>query len=328
MNLFKSKTENQEKLEKQIKKYHDLFHNYGEYPLNRKQQEAVVKNQKYNQVIAAAGTGKTTVLAYRIKYLIEEGVKPERIVAITYSNKAAEEMKIRLKNKFNITKVKVSTIHSFAKSIIEEESEEKLSTIDMNDFNNIIEEGYNKLLKSDRKFKKYFYKFLSHYNDEYVDEDDFEDKTEYVAKMRTKKYETLKAEEVKSQAEKAIADYLFLNDIEYQYEKIASWADKSDDKIVYQPDFYLPEYDIYIEHWGIDRNQEVPDWFEWSSKEYLAKLNWAKKQFEKHNKILIESFDYDYQEGNLERILKKKSKEKGVTFEKKSFKNFIDSINS
>ena len=87
MNLFKSKTENQEKIEKQIKKYHDLFHNYGEYPLNRKQQEAVVKNQKYNQVIAAAGTGKTTVLAYRIKYLIEEGVNPERIVAITYTNK-------------------------------------------------------------------------------------------------------------------------------------------------------------------------------------------------------------------------------------------------
>jgi DNA helicase-4 len=152
LNLFKSKSKSKKKekeyIENQIKKYHDLFHNYGEYPLNRKQQEAVVKNQKYNQVIAAAGTGKTTVLAYRIKYLIEEGIEPERILAITYSNKAAEEMQIRLKEKFNITEVNVNTIHSFANSIVNEESDYKLSTVNPNDIINIVEGGYNQFLNS------------------------------------------------------------------------------------------------------------------------------------------------------------------------------------
>ena len=83
-NIFENKEKEYEYLEDKINKYHDLFHNFGEYPLNKKQQKAVVKNEKYNQVIAAAGTGKTTVLAYRIKYLIEEGVRPDRILAITF----------------------------------------------------------------------------------------------------------------------------------------------------------------------------------------------------------------------------------------------------
>jgi DNA helicase-4 len=331
LNLFKSKSKSKKKekeyIENQIKKYHDLFHNYGEYPLNRKQQEAVVKNQKYNQVIAAAGTGKTTVLAYRIKYLIEEGIEPERILAITYSNKAAEEMQIRLKEKFNITEVNVNTIHSFANSIVNEESDYKLSTVNPNDIINIVEGGYNQFLNSNQEFRGYFYKFLSHQDDEYLDEADFEEKTEYLAAMRTKKYETLKGEKVKSMAEKAIADFFFLYNIKYQYEKIAEWADKSDDKVVYQPDFYLTEYDIYLEHLGINRKNEVPEWFEWSSVEYLAKRKWAQAQFKKHNKTLLETFDYDYQEGNLEAILKEKLKRNGVKLKKRNFEEFLDAVN-
>lgn len=335
LNLFKIKSKRKTKLvkekeyiENQIEKYHDLFHNYGEYPLNRKQQEAVVKNKKYNQVIAAAGTGKTTVLAYRIKYLIEEGIEPERILAITYSNKAAEEMQLRLKEKFKITEVNVNTIHSFANSIVKEESKYKLSTVDPNDITNIVEEGYNKFLNSSQEFRGYFYKFLSHQNSEYLEEADFEEKTEYLAAMRLKKYKTLKGEKVKSRAEKAIADFFFLYNIKYQYEKIADWADKSDDKVVYQPDFYLPEYDIYLEHLGLNRKNEVPEWFDLSSEEYLAKRKWAQAQFKKYNKTLLETFDYDYQEGNLEVVLKEKLKRNGVKLKKRNFKEFLDAVNN
>ena len=258
--------------------------------------------------------------------MIEEGINPEKILAITYSNKAAEEMQIRLKEKFNITKVNVNTIHSFANSIVKEESDYKLSTVEPNEITNIVEEGYNQFLNSSQEFRENFYKFLSHRNDEYINEDDFEEKTEFLAKMRSKKYETLKGEKVKSRAEKAIANFFFLYNIKYQYEKIASWADKSDDKVVYQPDFYLPEYDIYLEHLGLNRKNEVPEWFEWSSEEYLAKIDWARSQFKKHNKTLLETFDYDYQEGNLESILKKKLRAKRVKFKKRSFEEFINSV--
>lgn len=55
-------------------------------------------------------------------------------------------------------------------------------------------------------------------------------------------------------------------------------------------------------------------------------MTWARGQFKKYSKILVESFDYDYQEGNLESILKDKLKSQGVKFKKKSFEEFIDSV--
>ncbi len=174
-----------------IKKYYDLFYNSGKYPLNRKQCEAVVKNKRYNQVIAAAGTGKTTVLSYRIKYLIEEGIAPKRIIAITYSKKAANEMEIRLKKQFNISDVEVRTIHSFAYKIIRNESKENVAIVNSNDIKNIIGREFNELIRTDNVFQYYYFRFFRYFEKGYLDKSIFEDKNELIAKIISKKHEVL-----------------------------------------------------------------------------------------------------------------------------------------
>ena len=65
--------------------------------LNDAQKEAVVAEDKHLRIIAGAGSGKTRVLTMRIAYLIEKmGVFPKNILAITFTNKAAAEMKSRI----------------------------------------------------------------------------------------------------------------------------------------------------------------------------------------------------------------------------------------
>lgn len=66
--------------------------------LNEKQYLACSSTSKYLRIIAGAGTGKTRVLTYRIAYLISLGMSPNRILAITFTRKAADEMQERVKN--------------------------------------------------------------------------------------------------------------------------------------------------------------------------------------------------------------------------------------
>jgi len=90
--------------------------------LNEKQQEAVEHLDKPLFVFAGPGTGKTKVATNKLAYLIKEkGVKPNEILALTFSNKAAQEMETRLRELLpGIPNLRISTIHSFCNELLNE----------------------------------------------------------------------------------------------------------------------------------------------------------------------------------------------------------------
>lgn len=82
--------------------------------LNSKQLEAVQTAAKNTFVVAGAGTGKTRVLTFRIKHLLDKGIDPKEIVAFTFTNKAANEMKVRLRQMTTkVSELSISTFHSY-----------------------------------------------------------------------------------------------------------------------------------------------------------------------------------------------------------------------
>jgi DNA helicase-2/ATP-dependent DNA helicase PcrA len=94
--------------------------------LNDSQREAVLYNEGPSLVIAGAGSGKTRVLTYKIAYLLKNGISPYNILALTFTNKAAKEMKSRiaqLVDEDTARRLWMGTFHSIFSRILRRESE-------------------------------------------------------------------------------------------------------------------------------------------------------------------------------------------------------------
>ena len=121
--------------------------------LNEQQKQAVVDESKHLRIVAGAGSGKTRVLTMRIAYLIEKmNVKPYHILAITFTNKAAKEMKTRINDMLsdNATGCSISTIHSLCMRILSEDIvalnyPKNFTVVDAEDQRQILKEAYKEL---------------------------------------------------------------------------------------------------------------------------------------------------------------------------------------
>ena len=93
--------------------------------LNRAQYDAVVNYESPSLIIAGAGSGKTRVLTSRIAYMLEQGVKPYNILALTFTNKAAEQMRTRIEQMVGSTAryIRMGTFHSVFSRILRENAE-------------------------------------------------------------------------------------------------------------------------------------------------------------------------------------------------------------
>ena len=88
--------------------------------LDEEQAKAILSDEKYSLIIAGAGTGKTTTMAAKVKYLVEKkNVQPERILVMSYTRKATEELEKRIVLDFNLP-VHVTTFHSLGYEYIKE----------------------------------------------------------------------------------------------------------------------------------------------------------------------------------------------------------------
>ena len=308
----------------------EFFSNIDNVSLDDQQRLAIIKDEDNNLVIAGAGSGKTTTVTGKVAYLINRyKIKPEEILLITFTKKACEEMRDRIKSKMNIP-VEVYTFHSLGKKIIGAATQKMPSVVDNNDFNKIFSKILNHL-KSNKDYLSLIIKFLTEYRVEFKEGNDFKNHGEHIKYLKSNKLESYKKipsindgkitmlrEKCKSLEEVLIANYLFLNDIKYEYEKEYKFITADKKHSQYRPDFYLVDYDIYIEHLGfIDRDKNVPNWFSndnfLSAKEkYNNDYNWKKDTHRKYNTTLIETYSYENKEGVLLENLEKKLKQHDV----------------
>jgi len=149
--------------------------------LNEKQREAVLYTEGPLLVLAGAGTGKTRVITYRIAYLLYSGISPQNILGVTFTNKAAQEMKkrvIELCPEYGYY-VWISTFHSFASKILRREASRiglnsEFVIYDETDQKNLIKQCLQDLNLDEKKYKvDLFYDAISRAKDNLIDADSY-----------------------------------------------------------------------------------------------------------------------------------------------------------
>ena len=122
------------------------------FPLNPAQAEAVRRTDVPMLVLAGAGSGKTRVITAKIAHLVAQGADPSRVVAITFTNKAAREMRERANallgasgRKDAAAKVRIATFHALGLSIVRAEAKSLglkpgFSVLDPQDLESIVAE--------------------------------------------------------------------------------------------------------------------------------------------------------------------------------------------
>ncbi len=307
----------------ELVKFKDFFDKSGFNPLDEDQRRAVICDEDNTLVLAGAGSGKTAVISAKVGYLVKcKNVDPRDILLLTFGKKAAGEMKRRVKDWYGIEDVECRTIHSLGYQIISRGSKKKLRILEEDDAPIRNSQGFldleifKELYIKNKEFYEGVNNYFSGFLKPYIPKYEFKSRNEwdeYVAELGD--LYTLSNHKVKSIEEKVIANFLFRKGVRFEYEKPYVIPTETLEKRQYQPDFYLTDYQIYLEHFGVDKKGNPPPFFTSEEKKrYVEGMNW-KELLHKANKTkLICTYSHQQADGILETELEKMLQKEGVVF--------------
>lgn len=324
-----------------LDKYKDFFDHCLKYPLDIQQRRSIVSEEDNCLVVSSAGSGKTSSIVGKVKYLTEiKGVDPEKILLISYTNKAASELTDRM----GIGGLRGYTFHKLALDIIGQVTGQKPSICSNTDA--LFLKIYQELLGDDN-FKKSVVEYFFDYQ---IQEQDWErQKNERRQQLSAQKDTRLKAQfpdmdgktvYVRSEQEQKICLALSLLGVKFRYEEPYEHPLADEMHSQYMPDFSIYyERDgetkrIYLEHFGVDEHSLVPMWFakDWgityeeANQQYNDGITWKKAAHEKFGTELLTTSSADFHYYDIRDKLKAQLEKAGVPIKEKTDAELYDMV--
>ena len=331
------KRHNEDFIERHIKD--SIFENINGRSLDLDQRRAVLTDSSSILTIAGAGAGKTLTICGKLKWLFSRGKANENeILLLSYSRASAQDLqeKAHLIN----PNLKVKTFHSLGLEILSQNLSTK-PLIEEQDISfyirKIFAESKNTQILWD------IFRFCTLYplgNSEathqtlgekfaFLKQANFTTLKDILSTPTHsgKRLQTLQKERVKSYEELIIANFLFINGVEYDYEKPYKIDTATPHKRQYKPDFYLKDYDIYLEHYGIDKNGETPQYPPKDALKYKEAMAWKRQTHKENGTTCIETYSYEFSEGKIFESLKQKLQDNGITLKPLSKEQISNALN-
>ena len=296
---------------RQLKVHQGFFDTVESNPLTLSQRRACIIDNDNNLLLAGAGTGKTSVMVGRTGYLLNsKQAQASDILLLAYGRKAADEMDDRLKaklastfettaitstgSKTNINQasrgIAASTFHSLGLQIISqvEGKKPKLSRLAENEKAKMqwLQSCFETLINEHATYRALIIEYFCQYY--YVERNaaDFKSLGEYYQYLTDNDVRSLKGDKVNSFGELYIANWLFTHGVEYQYQANYAVNVSTLERKQYQPDFFLPEHNIYIEYFDIDECGNPPAFID--KKAYHDAIAWQRATHQRYKTRCIE----------------------------------------
>ena len=309
----------------------DFFDNIEGKSLDDQQRQAIITDEYSNLIIAGAGSGKTLTILGKVKYLVEKrNVDPSKILLLSFTRKTVEELNERLRNL--CLKTQATTFHKLGYDYIKHFQKKPPAVAN----ENLLHQTIKQFLKNDILYHdsalKSFVQFMACYLNIPEENDAFDSlgekldvkngidfetlKSKYYAntsgsrRISKNKLDTFSGERVKSVDELMIANFLFLNGVNYEYEKPYPYGDH-----MYRPDFYLTDYDIWLEHFGIDKHGRAKWLSEFQEKQYLKSMHKKRAKHHLYRTKLLETYSWYNRDNILLDKLREMLEKSGVTFQ-------------
>ncbi|CAD6543256.1 UvrD-helicase domain-containing protein [Paraburkholderia metrosideri] len=295
----------------------DLFDRVESKPLSEEQARAVVCFEDRLLVVAAAGSGKTSTMVAKAAYAIDRGiVRPDQILLLAFNKKAADELQTRAAQSFsrlgmNDAAVEARTFHALGLSIIGKATGEKP---DVPDWAIDASSGQQKLMgivdalkDSSPIFRTNWDLFRVVFGQDLPKPGEQGD-ADFIDRDGNAKMRTNDGKFVRSQEERIIANWLFYQGVEYDYERPYEHNTRTAEHRQYKPDFYYPDIGLYHEHFALDASGEAPAHFE----NYLSGVVWKREEHERRGTALVETTSHQVRTGKFASILELALTERGI----------------
>ena len=319
----------------------EFFDHCLKYPLDKQQRRSIVSEEENCLVVSSAGSGKTSSIVGKVKYLTEiKKINPQNILLISYTNKAAAELTERM----GIAGLRGYTFHKLALDIIGQTTGQKPSIYENTDA--LFVKIYHELL-NDKKFKK---SVIEYFIDYQTPEKEWEKrKNERRQQLSEQKEVRLKATfpdmdgktvYVRSEQEQKICFALSSLSVKFRYEEPYEHPLVDEMHSQYKPDFSIyfeqggETKRIYLEHFGVDEHGLVPIWFakdrgityEEANQKYNDGITWKKAAHEKFSTKLLTTSSADFHYSDIREKLKTLLEKADVSIQEKTDAELYDMV--
>ncbi|MEB3185983.1 MAG: UvrD-helicase domain-containing protein [bacterium] len=313
-----------------LERHRHFFDTVEKRPLTDMQRLACVVDEDSNLVLAGAGSGKTSVIVGRAGYLVEAGLaRPDEILILAFGNKASQEtderIKERLPGRDGITS---RTFHALGLGLIGEATGRKPSvsklTEDEDAFATRVLDMLSDLSRQNPVYNAKLAFFIAAHLKPYRSEEEFPDRAAYVRHLKTLDTKTLRGERVASMEELALANFFYMNGIDYRYEEPYEIDTTTAHRRQYTPDFYLPDHRIYLEHFAIDEHGRTPPFID--QKSYTDGMSWKRQIHATHGTTLVETYSHQFRSYTVFDVLRQQLEARGVVFRPRDIREVLTAV--